>query len=89
MKVRDFSRLGTRLALLLCGVLFASQVTAQRLVWLGTLPGGFESRANALSADGSVVVGMSWVGQFQTRAVRWTPARGLVDLGIGGAEDSR
>ena len=30
---------------------------AQRLIWLGTLPGGFWSDAYGVSADGSVVVG--------------------------------
>jgi uncharacterized membrane protein len=33
---------------------------AQRLIWLGTLPGGFWSEAYGVSADGSVVVGYAY-----------------------------
>jgi probable HAF family extracellular repeat protein len=54
---------------------------AQRLIWLGTL-GGSESMAWGVSADGSVVVGISG-----GRAFRWTAARGMQDLGtLGGSE---
>jgi len=53
---------------------------SQRLTWLGTLPGGYESMAYGVSADGAVVVGWShnasnWLGAF-----RWTQAGGMEDL---------
>ncbi|MHB1038235.1 MAG: PEP-CTERM sorting domain-containing protein [Pirellulales bacterium] len=43
---------------------------------LGVLPGGFTSRASAVSGDGTTVVGSS-----DNRAFRWTAAGGLQDLG--------
>jgi probable HAF family extracellular repeat protein len=58
---------------------------------LGFLPGGSNSQANAVSADGLVVVGEAHlpVGQsLQTRAFRWSDAEGMVALGTlpgGGA----
>ncbi len=58
---------------------------AQRLTWLGTL-GGDESLANAVSADGSVVVGWARNAAGKHRAFRWTAARGMQDLGtLGGS----
>ncbi len=48
---------------------------------LGDLPGGrVESRASAVSADGSVVVGYS-AAAAGTLAFRWTAAEGMVALG--------
>jgi probable HAF family extracellular repeat protein len=58
---------------------------AQQLIWLGTL-GGDESLANAVSADGSVVVGWARNAAGKHRAFRWTAARGMQDLGtLGGS----
>src|SRR5262245_56570228 len=56
---------------------------AATLQSLGDLPGGgFYSRANAVSADGSVVVGNSDSGKGQFgEAFRWTAAGGMVGLG--------
>jgi probable HAF family extracellular repeat protein len=60
---------------------------AQQLIWLGTLPGGDESRAFGVSADGSVVVGMAFNAAGQWRAFRWTEAGGMQELGtLGGAQ---
>ena len=65
----------------------ASRWTRQTgVVGLGDFPSGFfESRANGVSADGSVVVGMGTKGTQPdtglSRALRWTSASGLVDLG--------
>ena len=51
--------------------------------FLGTLPGDSWSRATGVSADGSVVVGVS--GGSVQRAFRWTESGGMVDLGsLGG-----
>lgn len=47
---------------------------------LGFLPGATESRAEAVSADGSAVAGRTGIGSLQ-EAFRWTAATGLVDLG--------
>ncbi|MBL8225438.1 MAG: hypothetical protein JNM50_08915 [Chromatiales bacterium] len=59
---------------------------------LGVLPGGRNSRANAASANGSVIVGTSDVGvlidgfEFTTsEAFRWTATGGLQPLGRSGA----
>lgn len=52
------------------------------MVGMGYLPGGDESRAEAVSADGSVVVGYSIVSG-DLHAFRWTQAAGLTDLGKG------
>jgi probable HAF family extracellular repeat protein len=54
---------------------------------LGTLGGGY-SEANAVSADGSVVVGAAYNAAGQWRAFRWTAARGMRDLGTLGGDGS-
>ena len=49
---------------------------------LGDLPGGgFWSQVNAMSADGSTVVGTSDAGAFNQNAFRWTRQGGMEDLG--------
>jgi probable HAF family extracellular repeat protein len=50
---------------------------------LGTLPSGDSSEAWDVSADGSVVVGVSNIAGWPpaTRAFRWTAAGGMQDLG--------
>ena len=53
---------------------------AQSLIWLGTL-GGSYSEALGVSADGSVVVGISRDAAGQNRAFRWTLSGGIQDLG--------
>jgi probable HAF family extracellular repeat protein len=61
------------------------------MVGLGDLPGGaFGSGANAVSADGSVVVGVA-TSASGTEAFRWTQAGGMVGLGDlpGGRFESR
>src|ERR1044071_5839052 len=50
---------------------------------LGDLPDGrFESRATAVSADGSVVVGTGYNANSQPEAFRWTSGTGMVALGM-------
>jgi len=58
-------------------VLWSSPASA---IWLGTLPGGNESRAWDVSGDGSVVVGSG--NGPQEQAFRWTAADGMVGLGF-------
>lgn len=50
------------------------------IVKLGTLPGGDSSRAEAVSGDGSVVVGIS-TSAFGLEAFHWTQAEGMLGLG--------
>ncbi|MCI0621891.1 MAG: hypothetical protein L0387_09510 [Acidobacteria bacterium] len=55
---------------------------------LGNLPGGDSSQAYAVSADGSVVVGIS-SSESGDQAFRWTSKEGMIGLGyLPGREDS-
>src|SRR5690606_5471979 len=49
---------------------------------LGFLDGGWDSRATAVSADGSTVVGSSWRSDENEEAFRWTQAGGMQGLGF-------
>src|SRR5438105_4002183 len=64
---------------LLMAALVASAHGA-RFFGLGNLPGGNESLAYGVSADGSVVVGESDSASSQ-QAFRWTSGEGMVGLG--------
>ena len=66
------------------GNLFAQQPTFN---WLGTLGGNF-SRAFGVSANGSVVVGVSNTSNYEERAFRWTLANGMENLGTLGGNQS-
>jgi probable HAF family extracellular repeat protein len=70
------------IALLFSGNLLCQQ---PELIWLGTI-GGSGSVANAVSADGSVVVGTANDSNGNPRAVRWTAATGIQDLGTLGGD---
>jgi len=63
-------------AAMLLGGAVSTAFAAASLTPLGHLPGGADSDANGVSADGSVVVGRS---SFQ--AFRWTSDGGMVGLG--------
>lgn len=52
------------------------------MVGLGHLPGGNLSAANAVSADGSVIVGYSSSNLVGAEAFRWTAGGGMVGLGL-------
>jgi probable HAF family extracellular repeat protein len=59
---------------------------ATGMVSLGALAGDTYSTALAVSADGSVVVGQSWLGTggpvpVRSEAFRWTPSTGMMGLG--------
>jgi probable HAF family extracellular repeat protein len=69
------------LVILLCTSAAARAFAAASLTPLGDLPGGgFRSVANAVSDDGSTVVGFSGLGAGQ-EAFRWTSGSGMVGLG--------
>lgn len=53
---------------------------------LGSFCNGCTSRANAVSSDGSVIVGYAEYGTYHN-AFRWTPTLGLQDIGrLGGSQ---
>jgi len=66
-------------------MLFNSYAQQPELRWLGTL-GGNESEARAVSANGSVVVGVADDSNGNPRAFRWTAATGIQDLGTLGGD---
>jgi probable HAF family extracellular repeat protein len=84
------NRASNRIAgVLAVAIAFYGQSSAQSgwIYDLGVLPGGYESGAGAVSADGSVVVGASFPVPTYTRASRWSLSEGLVSLGtLTGAE---
>ena len=53
---------------------------------LGDLPGGRGGHANAVSADGSVVVGFSYDSGGGSHAFRWTAASGMHAVFEGGLD---
>jgi probable HAF family extracellular repeat protein len=57
------------------------------LSWLGTL-GGNSSHAYKVSANGSVVVGVSTTASYYERAFRWTSLNGMENLGTLGGNQS-
>ncbi|MGQ9902610.1 MAG: dockerin type I domain-containing protein [Fimbriimonadales bacterium] len=58
---------------------------AQRLIWLGSLPDGYDSEALGVSSQGPVVTGVARNSNGYVRAFRWTEAEGMVDIGtVGG-----
>jgi probable HAF family extracellular repeat protein len=60
----------------------SSAVAQASFTGLGVLAPGAESFGTAVSADGSVAAGYSQEPGGYYRAVRWTPAGGLRDLGV-------
>lgn len=78
------------------GVLEAAIWKASTNTWqsIGFLPGASEgcgtniSSGYELSADGTVVVGLSWVATCQARGFRWTQATGMVELPLIGSNSS-
>jgi len=60
--------------------LLATAGWSQSLTWLGVLPGGSQSSAFGVSADGSVVVGWAYNAARQDRPFRWTASVGMEDL---------
>jgi len=81
-------RLGTLWTTVFCALLTAAEAPAQRLLWLGRLPGGSTSEARAVSDSGPVVVGRAENVNYYWRAVRWTETEGLISLGTLGGSSS-
>ncbi len=77
MRERIRGALGAALTALVTSVGASAQMT---FTPLGFLPGGSLSTANDVSADGSVIIGVSDSSSTGQRAVRWTAATGWVNL---------
>lgn len=70
--------------------LCAGAVQSAEFLGLGFLPGGGNSWARGVSADGTVVVGASTDDTGAIQAFRWTEGDGMVGLGfLPGGMDSR
>ena len=69
----------------------AAQTPTASFQGLGQMPGsmaGGGTYVNAVSGDGSTVVGYAWFSGSATRPYRWTAAGGFEDLGTLGGECS-
>src|SRR5688572_16841770 len=69
----------------------AAQTPTASFQGLGQMPGtmaGSGTFVNAVSGDGSTVVGYTWISSGATRPYRWTAAGGFEDLGTLGGECS-
>lgn len=77
-----FMKSGVAIMALVAAATLSSQARAQDATMedLGTLPGGTSSYANAVNANGTVVVGHSSTPDGG-RAFRWTSTDGMVSLG--------
>ena len=88
--MRQMARYGLYRLLGVCVVFLLATAAgwSQSLTWLGTLPGGNQSNAWGVSADGAVVVGWANKAGGQRLAFRWTASGGMQDLGTlpGGGE---
>lgn len=67
----------------------AAQTPTPSFQGLGQMPGdnGGETYVNAVSGDGSTLIGYVWVSGTATRPYRWTAAGGFEDLGTLGGND--
>jgi len=68
----------------------AAQTPTPSFQGLGQMPGtmsGGGTYVNAVSGDGSTLIGYTWVSGTATRPYRWTAAGGFEDLGTLGGED--
>jgi probable HAF family extracellular repeat protein len=79
MKRAD-QRIRLSIAVIVASAVWITPTHAAMFQGLGFLEAGTASRANAISADGSVVVGYSTMSQG-TEAFRWTLSGGMVGLG--------
>ena len=52
------------------------------LITVGPFPGGTTTTPNAVTGDGSLVVGSADISGGASRAFLWTPAAGMVNLGV-------
>ena len=68
----------------------AAQTPTPSFQGLGQMPGtmsGGGTYVNAVSGDGSTLIGYTWVSGSATRSYRWTAAGGFEDLGTLGGDD--
>ena len=78
---KPYDRLIISLAVVMLSALTSPAAARQSFQGLGDLPGGiFFSHAHGVSANGSVVVGLS-KGASGTEAFRWTSGGGMVGMG--------
>lgn len=70
------------------GVSHAFRWTGGVMSDLGVLPGGLESVATGVSADGAIVVGDSFLSSGAQHVFRWSAGGGMADLGTLGGMSS-
>ncbi len=78
-------------ALALMTMPLAAHAQAPTFQGLGQMPGtmnGGGTYVNAVSGDGSTIVGYTWISGSQTRPYRWTAAGGFEDLCCLGGDSS-
>ncbi|MCD8516125.1 MAG: autotransporter domain-containing protein [Burkholderiaceae bacterium] len=86
-KTSVLGRLTASALMLAAGCAIHAYGLAQEMTSLGVLPGDQQSRAEAISADGSVIVGISTIGFLNTSA--FTYSNGVMSpLGTLGGADS-
>jgi probable HAF family extracellular repeat protein len=84
-------RVGVALVVGLGAFYTISAQTTPTFQGLGQMPGtmsGAGTYVNAVSGDGSTIVGYTWISGNATRPFRWTAAGGFEDLGQLGASAS-
>jgi probable HAF family extracellular repeat protein len=85
LSIAGFGRLISLTMVVITILMNNTKAQQPELIWFGTF-GGNNSEARAVSADGSVVVGVADNSNGDSRAFRWTLSAGIQNLGTLGGE---